>query len=338
MMTQQKRNLESSRPAAAVVGLFREGTRAERAIRRLKEAGFTDEQIGVLVQDRAEERGLPEGVATKAGEGAATGAVSGGVLGGLVGLLAGVGALAIPGIGPIIAGGALASTLAGAGIGAAAGGLIGALIGMGVPEEEARYYEQGLREGGILVTVEAGAEPARARQILLDAGADFGPAAAGYAVETEGRGREGRGRVELKEEELRTSKEAVKAGEVRVRKDVVTEEKTIEVPVTREEAVIERRPAAGRPAGRDIGEGEEIRIPLKEEKVRVEKQPVVKEEITVGKRQVQDTETVRGTVRREEARIEDTGGARVREPWRGKERRSRRTTAYTGPERRTLTP
>ena len=94
------------------------------------------------------------------------------------------------------------------------------------------------------------------------------------------------------------------------------------MPVTREEVVIERHPASGRPAAGSIKEGEEIRVPLTEEEVRVEKRPVVKEEISVGKRKVQETETVRDTVRREEARIEEMGAARVRDPWKGKERAS----------------
>jgi uncharacterized protein (TIGR02271 family) len=314
-----------------VVGLFRDTPRAERAIRDLKNAGFSDKQIGVLMRDRAQEREFAENTGTKAGEGAAAGAIGGGVLGGIVGLLAGVGALVIPGVGPIIAGGALASTLAGAGVGAAAGGLLGALVGMGIPEEEAQYYERGFREGGILVTVEAGPRNAEARQILLNAGADFGPAAAAKFE------REDRERIELREEELRASKDRVKAGEVRVRKEVVSEEKTLEVPVTREEAVIERHPASGRPATGDIKEGEEIRIPLTEEEVHVEKTPVVKEEITVGKRQVQDTAKVRDTVRREEARVEETGDVRVRAPWKGKERRRAHDPNYRGQDRRVAT-
>jgi hypothetical protein len=83
----------------------------------------------------------------------------------------GVGALAIPGIGPIIAGGALASTLAGAGIGAAAGGLIGALVGMGVPEEDAKHFERGFQEGAVLVTVLAGADGEEARDVIVAAAA-----------------------------------------------------------------------------------------------------------------------------------------------------------------------
>ena len=326
-------NTQASRGGSTVVGLFREDTQAERAIRDLKTAGFSDKQIGVIMQDEEAQRRLATDTGTKAGEGAATGAVSGGVLGGIVGLLAGVGALVIPGIGPIIAGGALASTLAGAGIGAAAGGLIGALIGMGIPEEDARYYDSGLREGGILVTVDAGAEDERARRILLDSGAQFGPATTSTFEA------EDQKRLQLREEELVATKERVQAGEVRVRKDIVTEEKTITVPVTREEAVIERHPVSGRAASGDINEGEEIRIPLSEEEVRVEKRPVVKEEITVSKRQKQETETVRDTVRREEARIEEAGTSRGRGRgrWEGKERRRRYDNSYAGPERRTVT-
>jgi uncharacterized protein (TIGR02271 family) len=323
---------ETPEPAReTVVGLFPNVGGAERAIRDLKNAGFTDRQIGVLMRDRDEERKLATETGTKAGEGATAGAITGGALGGLVGLLAGIGALVIPGVGPLIAGGALASTLAGAGIGAAAGGLLGALVGLGIPEEEARYYESGLQEGGILVTVEAGARATEARRVLLDAGAKFGPAAA-HAIDDKGRER-----IELREEELRATKEPVKAGEVRVRKEVVEEEKRIDVPVTREEVVIERHPASGRPVTGSIKEGEEIRVPLTEEEVRVEKRPVVKEEISVGKRKVQETETVRDTVRREEARIEEKGAARVRDPWKGKERRRRRDPSYAGPERRSVT-
>lgn len=347
-MNARNKNSELGREAGAVVGLFRTQPPAERAIQDLKDAGFSDDRIGVIMQDRDRQQQLSEETGTKAGEGAATGAISGGVVGGVLGLLAGVGALAIPGIGPIIAGGALASTLAGAGIGAAAGGLLGALVGMGIPEEEAQYYERGVKEGGILVTVEAANRTAEARRILTDAGADLAPSGQAFAGESRDAGRSrdvdstDRERIELREEELRTSKERVQAGEVRVRKEVVTEDQTIEVPVTREEAVIERHPVTGRDATGIDAEREEIRIPLTEEKVRVEKTPVVKEEITVGKRKVQDTERVQGTVRREEARIEgaDEGRSRDRgvknsEPWRGNERRYQHDRSYNGPERRT---
>ena len=147
-----------------VVGMFSRRDAAEAAIRDLKAAGFSEEQIGVAMQDT--EPGAPTA------EGAATGALSGGVLGGLVGLL---GSLLIPGVGPIVIGGVLASTLAGAGIGAATGGLIGALISFGVPEEDARHFDEGLRAGAILVTIDAGARTDQALAILERHGMDLGP-------------------------------------------------------------------------------------------------------------------------------------------------------------------
>ena len=177
-----RRNHTAARVAGVtVVGLFVDQPAAERGIQALKAAGFSEQEIGVAVRDKQQQQEITEGTGTQAAEGAAKGAVGGGVLGGVVGLLAGVGALVIPGIGPIIAGGALASTLTGAGIGAAAGGLIGALVGMGVPEENAKHFERGFQQGGVLVTVEAGADVERAQQVLVlsgaDLGADLGPAA-----------------------------------------------------------------------------------------------------------------------------------------------------------------
>jgi hypothetical protein len=156
------------------VGLFHNQADAERAIQQLKQEGFSESQIGVAIKDPHQQKDLIEGTGTQAAEGAATGAIGGGVLGGVIGLLAGVGALAIPGVGPIIAGGTLASTLAGAGVGAAAGGLLGALAGLGVPEEDARHFDQGFRAGATLVTVNAGDRTEEARNCLYESGADLG--------------------------------------------------------------------------------------------------------------------------------------------------------------------
>lgn len=344
-----RNNLESTGQGGTVVGLFKNQVDAERAIEHLKRAGFSENQIGVAMRDRSQQDELIEGTGTQAAEGAATGALSGGVLGGVIGLLAGVGALAIPGVGPIIAGGALASTLAGAGIGAAAGGLLGALMGMGIPEEDARHFDEGFRAGGTLVTVNAQGREEEARECLYEAGADLGSMGRGIQGETTSTGSASFDRttgdspsVELREEELRIEKERVQAGEVRLRKEVITEERTIEVPVTREEVVIERHPASGRrDTGGTIEDGEEIRIPLMEEEVRVEKTPVVREEVSLRKQQVQDTEQVSETLRREEARLEQTGDTNIRasdggssEAWRGNERRYRHDVSYNGPERR----
>lgn len=155
-----------------VVGLFDSRSRAEAAIRDLKASGFTEDQIGVAMQDRGEQQDLMDETGSQAAEGAAKGAVSGGVVGGLMGLL---GSLLIPGVGPIVVGGVLASTLAGAGIGAATGGIIGALMGLGVPEEDAQHFDLKLRSGGILVTVDAGSRTAQALAILQRHEVDFGP-------------------------------------------------------------------------------------------------------------------------------------------------------------------
>jgi uncharacterized protein (TIGR02271 family) len=118
-------------------------------------------------------------------------------------------------------------------------------------------------------------------------------------------------RVQLREEELRARKQTVQAGEVGLRKEVVTEQQTIDVPVTREEVYVERRPASGEPSDTPIGEGETYRVPVREEQVTVEKQPVVREEVSLGKRAVQDTQQVSDTVRREEAHIEREGDVNI---------------------------
>jgi uncharacterized protein (TIGR02271 family) len=118
--------------------------------------------------------------------------------------------------------------------------------------------------------------------------------------------------MEVREERLHAHTRPVEAGEVRVRKEVRTEHQTIDVPVEREEVVVERRPATGRASGDTIHEGEEIRIPVREEQVVVDKETVVKEEVAVGKRTVRDTERVSGEVRKEDVRIEREGDVDVR--------------------------
>jgi uncharacterized membrane protein len=144
-----------------VVGLFENYTDADRAVSELNSRGFTRNEISVAARDSA----MRDRVVGTAGEeravaeSAGAGAVGGAVVGGLGGLLVGLGALAIPGVGPVIAAGTLAtalgSTAAGAGIGAAAGGLIGALVGLGIPEDDAHFYAEGVKRGGVLVTVQA---------------------------------------------------------------------------------------------------------------------------------------------------------------------------------------
>ncbi|MDX1665572.1 MAG: general stress protein [Candidatus Promineifilaceae bacterium] len=151
-----------------VVALFDDLTDAYDAIEDLRDAGLAAEDVSLVARD-VEERYAEEldTYDEDVADGAAAGAVGGGIVGGLLGFLVGLGAFAIPGVGPVIAAGPLASALVGAGIGAAAGGLLGALIDWGVPEAEAEYYTEGVRRGGTLVAVRATDTVAdRARDIL----------------------------------------------------------------------------------------------------------------------------------------------------------------------------
>jgi len=158
-------------------GLYSDVASAEQGVRRFRDAGYPGERIGIVSRDAAAKE-VAEDTGAKAAGGAATGAVAGGVLGGLTGLLVGIGALAIPGIGPVVAGGVLASAfglgggtaVAGAGIGAAAGGLIGGLTGLGFSHDEATYYDEGVRGGRTLVTVDD--EEGRADGLFDETGAD----------------------------------------------------------------------------------------------------------------------------------------------------------------------
>ena len=141
-----------------VVGLFDELSKARDVVDDLIDAGFDPSDVSLIAHDRDETYATyldRDDEAEGAAEGAVTGAVGGGVIGGLAGVLLGLGALAIPGVGPVVAAGPIAAGLAGAGIGAAAGGLLGALVGWGIPEEEAEFYAEGVRRGGTLVAVKA---------------------------------------------------------------------------------------------------------------------------------------------------------------------------------------
>src|SRR5437763_7218329 len=137
----------------AVFGIYRDRTHVEQAVDTLLDNGFRNEDISVLLQDNVGTKDFAHEKNTKAPEGTATGATTGGVIGGTLGLLAGIGAIAIPGVGPFIAAGPIMGTLAGIGAGGAVGGLMGALIGMGIPEYEAKRFEGRIKEGGVLLSV-----------------------------------------------------------------------------------------------------------------------------------------------------------------------------------------
>ena len=137
----------------AVFGIYQTRTQAERSVDDLLAAGFTNDDISVLLPDVQSSKVFAHEKNTKAPEGATAGVAAGGAIGGTLGLLAGIGALAIPGLGPFIAAGPIMGALAGLGVGGAVGGLIGALVGMGIPEYEAKRYEGHIKAGGILLSV-----------------------------------------------------------------------------------------------------------------------------------------------------------------------------------------
>jgi uncharacterized protein (TIGR02271 family) len=323
-----------------VAGLFQVPGQAERAVRELRAAGFDENDIGLATRDPAEREELDRETGITPRERAESIAKGG-------------------------SGGGFLDKIASWFNAERSDDLMQTFTRQGFSPDEAGYLDQGFQRGLILLTVRAEGRAEEALALLRTCGADLGPAAMmGEAAAAPVPGATARGgtaapagapladlteaqRIALREEHLRITKEQVPVGEVRVRKEVVTEQQRIDVPVTREEAVIERRPATGEAARAgsigDLREGEEIRVPLTEEQVRVSKEQVVNEELTVGKRKVQDTEQVQDTVRREEARVETTGDVRPADQaaagsWRGKERRRRVDPSYRGTERRVAPP
>ena len=158
----------------AVFGIYPNTDSAESAVDTLVAHGFSNEDVSVLMSDVDSTKDFAHEKATKAPEGTAVGVTTGGVVGGTLGLLAGIGALAIPGVGPLIAAGPIMGALAGLGVGGAVGGLVGALVGMGIPEYEAKRYEGRVKDGGILLSVhcDTSEEISKAKATLHETGAE----------------------------------------------------------------------------------------------------------------------------------------------------------------------
>lgn len=158
----------------AVFGVYPTLDAAESAVRALRDRGFRATDVSILVPQNPGTKDLTHVRASKAPEGAAAGAGSGAVVGATLGWLAGIGALAVPGIGPLLAAGPIVAALAGAGAAGAIGGITGALVGMGIPEYEAKRYEGRVRRGGVLMSVHADdAEWVRkAKATMSDTGAE----------------------------------------------------------------------------------------------------------------------------------------------------------------------
>ena len=158
----------------AVFGIFSTRGQVEQAVDQLRVAGFRATDVSVLFPENVGTKEFAHEKHTKAPEGVAAGATSGALLGGTLGWLVGIGALAIPGLGPFIAAGPLMAVLSGVGVGAAVGGVAGALVGMGIPEYEAKRYEGLIKSGGILLSVHTDDREwtKRAKEILERCGAD----------------------------------------------------------------------------------------------------------------------------------------------------------------------
>jgi hypothetical protein len=158
----------------AAFGIYSSNAAAERAVDQLIAAGFSNQDVSVLMADRQGSKDFAAEKNTKAPEGATTGVGVGGAVGGTLGLLAGIGALAIPGVGPLIAAGPIMGALAGLGVGGTVGGVVGALIGFGIPEYEAKRYEGRVKDGGVLLSVhcDSSQEVARAKDLLKATGAE----------------------------------------------------------------------------------------------------------------------------------------------------------------------
>lgn len=157
-----------------VLGISPSLSKAEVIVTDLKAQGIPERDISVLFPDQSGSRDFAHEAHTKAPEGATAGAVSGGAVGGVLGLLAGIGALAIPGVGPLIAAGPILAALSGIAVGATVGGVTGALVGMGIPEVEARVYEGKVKNGNILIAVHTddSDHTKRIREIFENAGAE----------------------------------------------------------------------------------------------------------------------------------------------------------------------
>lgn len=336
-----------------IVGLFDSRYPAAECVRDLERAGYGRDRVSVVsgkaggdpVTEAASAMSVrddADGAAEAAAEGAGTGAIIGGVAGGAAGLIASLAGLAIPGVGPVLAAGPLIAALTGAGVGALAGGLVGALTSAGVPDEHARYYVEGIRRGGTLVTVSTRDDDAeRVMEIMnrhhpvdiedrasMWRGTGFniprGPTRVGGETATVGgetatiggetaipatgaQHLQGAQRIPVVEEELKVAKREVETGGVRVRPRM--EERAVEEQVNlREERVNVERMPVDRPAtAADFNQafqGGTIEVTERAEEAVVQKEPRVVEEVLVGKEATERTETVRDSVRRTEADIQ----------------------------------
>jgi uncharacterized protein (TIGR02271 family) len=270
---------------------------ATTIVEKLRSAGFSDNDISVLFPDKGSTRDFAHKKATKMPEGATVGASTGGAVGGTIGLLAGIGALAIPGLGPFIAAGPIMAALSGGAIGAGVGGLAGALVGLGIPEYEAKRYEGKVKEGGILISVhsENGDETNRAKSIFKEANA--------HDISSTGEAHS-----DVKAQDVSDAGDAT-VREVSARSDVPETEipssdYTIGIADQPDQAqhTLSETPAGTQPRAR----GDEIaaEVPLSEEEIKVGKRTVGAGEVSLQKKVSTERVNVPVELKREDAVIE----------------------------------
>jgi uncharacterized protein (TIGR02271 family) len=316
-----------------VVGLMDNIGEAQEVVKDLVASGIERDDIGFMANEK-QAAGTRQQARSDGGRGesdgdvasgALAGAGTGAAIGGVAGLALSLAPLAIPGIGPILAAGPIAAALTGAGIGAVAGGLIGGLTRLGVPEEEAHYYAEGVRRGGILVTVAADddREAAQAVTILKRHGAvDIDERASEWRKQGwQGRFDSGEARqtVPVTEEELVVGKRNVERGGVRVYSRVMEQPVRESVDLEEERVDVQRRPA-NRPASGEAFREQSFEMRERAEEPVVGKRARVVEEVTVGKKRDTKKRTIEDTVRKTDVQVERTGASNQ--------------ARYSGPERR----
>jgi len=252
---------------STVVGVFSDDAQARQAINALQQAGFSDDQVSYSGHETS----------------------SGGFLAGLKSFFTGQEYTA--------------------------GGAYDDLVGMGMPEEDARSYQREYEAGRSIVAVTGGSRMQEASALLAQYGGYGASRGTANATDYDATAAPGQTRsdtdearrLQLRAEQLQVYKQPVQVGEVGLRKEVVAEQQTLDVPVTHEEVYIERRAGSGQVSDTPIGEGGTIRVPVSAEQVDVSKQTVETGEVSIGKRAEQETRRVTDTVRHEEARIDSTG-------------------------------
>ena len=295
---------------STVVGYFEDHDGAERAVTALREAGFTSAHLGVAHRDdsySASNTGSSTAGSTVSGTAHAAGAKAEGMWDKVKNFFEG-GDSAEPYSGEKQEGNLGTREITDSGY--TNNDFGGTLSSMSVPEDRSKYFDHRFsnNERGTLVTVSAPGRENEAETILKQYGADLGEGSANYDYSSQPANAQvaGTQNIELLGEVLRVHKDRIDRGEVRLRKEVVTEMQTVQVPVTREELVIERHTVAGNtPATGSIGDTGEIRIPLSEERASVDKSTFVREEVSVGKRSVEEVRDLSGEVRSEELVVDD---------------------------------